>query len=471
MYSYNPTFKKIINVFIELFFFFTIISTVYVFTYPFDGYLKIVAFASLFVEYVLFAYLFKSKIRKLLKSLLNKISKLSIKQMLLIITLTMLILKIIFTIFFYFDPANGDGDITIYANIADHIVSGNNDSAEISHLLGIGYHLALFKLLNIPYHIGIFVVFLLGTIINFFSFEKIVGKDKTFLLIMIYILMPSTTLLTFCPTHELFVYLYFSLFIFLFNMICTHKKQSTAFLLCIPLLLITVLADFVSPMAKILYIIIVLACLLSNLEVFKKIAIIVVLVLSIFTSSTITKALNPNTIVTDLNTYYILVRGSSVETRGEHVDKYTSKKVYEYLDKHGWEFSSENELIVIKEILIDQYIYLLTHPIECIKLLAHKYYVIWSGDHYSVEIAHYYKAFNDYVYYTFLAISAIIYLFVLTCAEAYYKKKEDDITISNNKLLLLGIVGVLLVSLVLNKYSVYATIFIYLISFYRSDFE
>ena len=166
MYSYSPAFKKIINVFIELFFFFSIISTIYVFTYPFDGYFKIIAFVSLFVGYLLFVYLFKYKIRKLLKSLLNKISKLSIKHMLLIIALTMLILKIIFTVFFYFDPANGDGDITIYANIADHIVSGNSDSAEISHLLGIGYHLALLKLLNIPYHIGIFVVFFLGTIMT-----------------------------------------------------------------------------------------------------------------------------------------------------------------------------------------------------------------------------------------------------------------------------------------------------------------
>lgn len=470
-YSYNSVFKKIINIFIELFFVFSIISTVYVFTYPFSDNLKYVAFAVLFILYLLFIYFFKDRIKQLIEKLLNSISKLSIRKMLLIISLTTLILKIIFTIFFYFDPAHGDGDITIYANIADKIVSGNTDESEISHLMGIGYHLALFKYLNIPYHIGIFIVFFLGTITNFFSFKDIVGKDKTFLLIMIYILMPSTVLLTFCPTHELFVYLYVSLFILLFNKLCKQSDKSKIALLSIALFMVVALTNFVSPIGKILYIIIILACILSNIELFKKALIVLVIVLSVITSSVITKAMNLNETVTDINTYYILVRGSSVESRGEHVDKYTSKKVYEYLDKHGWKFSSENELIVIKEILIDQYIYLLTHPVDLIKLLIHKYYVIWSGDHYSVEIAHYYHAFNSTVYYIFLAISAIMYLFVLTCAVAYYRYKDDDISISNIKLFLLGVVGVLLVSLVLNKYSVYATIFIYLISFYRADFE
>ena len=57
------------------------------------------------------------------------------------------------------------------------------------------------------------------------------------------------------------------------------------------------------------------------------------------------------------------------------------------------------------------------------------------------------------------------------CRELVYnRKKDDEISISNYKLELLGVIALTLLCIVVNKYSVYVTIFVYMISFYRAEF-
>ena len=54
-----------------------------------------------------------------------------------------------------------------------------------------------------------------------------------------------------------------------------------------------------------------------------------------------------------------------------------------------------------------------------------------------------------------------------TIGNAYKKSTDDEIEISNYKLELLGVIALTMVCIVVNKYSLYVTLFIYLISFYR----
>lgn len=468
--SYTDWFKKIIEFFLNAFLFFAVISTVYVFTYPFGENIKIIAFLILFLAYAGFAYVFKDKIKTVINKCLDYNSKLSILNMFVIITVILIVLKVVYTILFKFDSTQ-DGDIQIYASIAESIANGQLDSSQLSHLLGVGFHLAVFNYLNIPYHIGIFIVFYIGAITNLYSFSNIIGKEKTFFIILLYILMPSTMLLTFCPTHELFVYMYLSLFFLVFNKFILEDNRTTLIIYFIILTIVLYLLNTVTPMGKVIYIIIGLMVLFSNLSKNKKISIVLIMILSIAISSSVSYLLKADDTSTTLNTYYILVRGSSVECRGEHVDGYTNKLVKQYLLDYGLEYSKDNELFVIKKILLDQYIYLFKHPIEFIQLLCHKFYIIWSGDHYSVELAFHYGAFGNITYYIFLSVSTILYLFVLSISLFFYTKKEDNLFISNFKLLILGIAAVLLISLVLNKYSVYATLFLYLICIYRFSYK
>ena len=72
------------------------------------------------------------------------------------------------------------------------------------------------------------------------------------------------------------------------------------------------------------------------------------------------------------------------------------------------------------------------------------------------------------MYYLFLGFNELIYLFIVKVGLVYKKKREDDIYISNYKLELLGVIALTMFCIVVNKYSVYVTMFIYLISFYRA---
>ena len=465
--SYDKSICKVIDFFLKCFLLCSAISTVYVFTYPFTGQTKIFLFFAFLFLILIILHFFKDKISRIIACLIERFSKLSIKEMIAIIVFVLLFLKVVTTCFFYFDPTAEDGDITIYSNVAKSIVYGELNKRQISHLIGIGYHLAVFDYLKIPYHIGIFIIFLIGTLVNFLSFERVLGKERAFLVILLYLIMPSTILLTFCPTHELFVYFYLSVFFYLLNQFLFKEVNLKNSLLSVFLALILFLINFVSPIGKVLYIILVIVIIFSNAKLIKKGSIVLVVLLSLILSSGISNALELDDTSTKLNTYYILVRGSSVETNGEHVDGYTNKKIKEYFISHNMENNRENELIAIKDILIDQYKYLLVHPFETLKLLAHKFYVTWSGSHYSIEMAYHYGGISQLLYYLFLGSSAIIFLAVIVLALLFWEAKNDDICISNYKLLILGVAAVLLISLVLNKYSVYTTVFIFCICFYQ----
>lgn len=474
MYKYcgfNYFFNKFINIIITVFFFFSLLSTLYVFTYPFEDNLKIYIFIVSLILFCIIVYLSKEKVEKLLNSLFSNLEKMNYKTMLHIIIITMVVLKALISLTCFFDPTVGeDGDIVIYNQLAESLVNtGKVQNNEIAHLIGVSSHLALLKLLNIPYHIGIFILFLIATIINFFSFKNIIGKEKTFLALMFYILMPSTTLLTFCPTHELFLYLYISISLFALNKVLSEDNLTKQITYCLIMTICIVLGCFVNPACNVLLIIIILIALLSNVIVIKKGLLILVVVISLITSNIINNQFGVSKLATDSNTYSILIHGSSVESRGEHVDKYPAQRAREYLKDNGIEYTFENQLLAYKAVLLNQYKYLFTHPIEFAKLLAHKFYIEWSGDHYSIEMAYNFGAISDIIYYLFLGLSALIYLFVLTLGLIFYKKKNNSMEITNYMLFVLGIVAMLLITLVLNKYSVYVTVFIYLIAFYRLD--
>ena len=470
MNTYLNWFKKVINVLIELILFFAIIATLYVFTSVFSGTTRILLFGTLIVIYGLVIYFFKTKIKTILNKIINCLTKTDTKTMIIILVLTMIILKTIYAILFFFD-VNG-GDVSIYMDIADQIVNtGNLHSDAISHLFGAGIHFAIFKYLNLPIHIGMFIVFFIGTIINFVSFKDIIGKEKAFIVVMLYILMPSSILLTFCPTHEIFLYMYLSILIYVFNKLLKEENKLKIVLFSLLSIICSILACLVNPSGYIIWIIMALVILLSKVKANKKLIVIFTLLLSILGSNLLTRCLDVNEHVTTMNTYTILIHGSNPESLGEQVDGYPLKQMRMYIYDTNKDFSDASFENAGKNVLLNQYGYLLSHPINLLELVAHKFYILWSGNHYSIEMASTYNGINNIEFYIFLAISTLIYLFILTVGLVYSKKKEDEIYVSNYKLAILGCFAVTMLSIVTNKYSLYVTLFIYLISFYKIDID
>ncbi len=474
--TYYDWFKKTMSIFIELFFLFAPISSLYVFTSFFTGAMRIFAFVFVIVLYAVFVFILKKRLHELLNKLLLFVSRFDIKTMLLIIVTTMIVLKVIYTCLFYFDPTQGSGDVSIYNDLANRIINNEHISSKtISHLFGIALHLSVFKIADIPLHIGMFILFLIGTIANFFSFKNIVEKDKAFIVLMLYILMPSTILLTFIPTHEVLSYFYFSLFLFVFNKLATTDNKRNIYIFGICLVAVVMLTNSVSPIGSVLYAIMGISVLLSNINIRKKTIIACSLVISIALSGLVTKSIEKkygiNELNSTMNTYYILIHGANIDSLGEQVDGFPNEAIRDYLKSVGLEnsYDFENATMAGRMVLLNQYKHLFTHPVDLIRLLTHKFYILWSGDHYSVEMAQEYGGTGGIVSYAMLGISALIYLFVFTVGLVYNSHKNDDVTISNCKLMVLGTIGITFFSVLLNKYGVPVTVFIYLIAFYRSD--
>ncbi len=461
------------SVFLDIFFVAAPLSSLYVLTSFLSGYARYAVFAASVLAYLLIVYFCRDKVGKLISTVLAKFEPLSQKEMFVIIAVFALVAKVIFTIFFNYDGTQS-GDIKIYNDIADQIIStGNIHSDAISHLYGLALHFVVFKLIKLPIHVGLFIVFFAGIAINFFSFSKLIGKEKAFFIVLLYLLMPSTVLMSFCPTHEIFIFMYVSLFLAAYNRLIGEENRTKALCWALVCVISTVLACFVNPGGYIIYIIMILTVLLSSITIDKKIMIVACLVLSVLCSNLISKALNVNEYSTTINTYTILIHGTNPESLGEQVDGYPLKQMRYYIYDHTLDFSEDGFVDAAKHVLINQIKYLLTHPVNLIRLIVHKIYILWSGVHYPIELAKFYGAVDGLFYYVFLGISTLIYLFVFTIGNAYRKdgRELDSIYISNYKLELLGVIGLTLMCIVANKYSTYATMFAYLTAVHRAELK
>ena len=201
--NYYRWFAVVIDFFIALFFIGSLISNLFVYVSVFHGTVKYFILGAVTAAFLTAVYLFRKPLKKLIAAILDLLSKFRFRILLLFLLLSSVLLKILAYLFFFFDSTKAGGDITIYAGLADSIVENGLSSVmdQIYYLVGMGIHLSVFRYLSIPYHVGIYLIFLLATVINFYSFSQRIGKEKSFLLIELYLLMPSTSLLSFCITR------------------------------------------------------------------------------------------------------------------------------------------------------------------------------------------------------------------------------------------------------------------------------
>ena len=461
-------FNRFVSILVDIFFIFIPPVTLYVFTSVFEGNVRYILFGLLIIVYLATIHYAKDTIRRFLAGILEHLQKYDEKKMLLILILLMIGLRLLYTILFDFD-ATVDGDTGIYSEIADQIISsGSLRSNAISHLFAVAIHFVPFKLMHLPIRHGMFIPFFFGTLINFLSFKEIIGKEKAFLLLAIYLLMPSSILYSFCPTHEVFLYFYLSAFLYLINKILKCEDTGRTLFYAFLCTITVILAVFINPVGYIIYVIL-LIILLNRTDLKKKMAVIVVLLLALLGSHCLNGFLEVNDYKTATNTYTILIHGSNPLSLGEQMDGYPHQQTCLYLEKEGLEYNRENYLTGMKAVLLEQYRYLLVHPATLLRMIVHKYYLLWSGDHYPIEMAHVYGNMPDFIYYALLIVSTLIYLFMVTVHNVYKIRKEDEMAIQTYKLALLGVFAVTMLSIVLNKYGVYVTPYIYLIALYEAE--
>ena len=465
--NYYKWFEKIILFITQIFIACAAMASIYVFSSSFTGMMKYFVLGITALTYILVVSFFRDSIKEMLNKLLSLFGKLEVWKMLLIISATLALGRLVCSLFFGFD-ASVDGDISIYCNIAGMLVQGTKPDMVISHLYGMGVHIAVFELLHIHLTVGTFIAVLIATLVNFISFKELFGKEKAFFVTMFYVLMPSTSLFTMCPTHEIFVYLYISVFIFSLNRFLKENNRWMMIAYIALCSVCTALCTFVNPSGYMLYIIMLLVIVLSSADRLKKLLIVVMIVLSFLGNGFVSSGMDEDQYTTKMNTYNILIHGVNPESLGEQIDMYPEHQVKQYLYNHNMEINHENSLYGANKVLINHYIYLLKNPAVLFKLIVHKFYILYSGVHYPINLANHYGAFNGPVYFVILAINTLMYLFMITVGLVYGEKKNRNLLVNNYHLALLGNLGVTMLCIVVNKYSVYVTMFIYFICMYRS---
>jgi hypothetical protein len=418
----------------------------------------------------------RQRIREGYLKLTAKLKPLSRSKMMLILLAVLILGRVLCQQFWAFDSLQ-DGDIRIYSDIAHQLAATGKTSysGEYPHLLAIGLYLSVFLRLHIGLSTGIFILFSIGTILNFLTIQRLIGKENAFFATLMYLLMPSTALYTFCVTHELLFYFFLSLILYLLiGFDGSGKPLSVKIILYVLLIAALSLCYFIGMMTPVLLVTFLLMTLFSRKKNLEKILMAGIIPLCLLINSYGRHLMNDTLLEKpasgEIPVVYTLLVGASWEADGRYNKDYIPL-VREYMAAEGMADTESNNISAAYHVLGEKYQYLLQHPGTLLPLLGKKFFIAWSGNHYSVELAEYYRGLVypqgevHRVSTVLLGLSEMIYGLMILLGIVFLKpgaRTRQEMYLP--KILLFGVVLVLLIVEIMNKYSSYMTLFLFLIA-------
>lgn len=473
--------KSIFDLFIAIGFFGFFISSIFVYYDILLPNASIIPFLLLVIILFVFLYFFRNKIIQLVTYCLNMISKIDSKKIIIFLVLFIIGIQMIYWSIAFFDSTRG-GDISIYKQIGNDLQQfGKTPMTGLPpHLLSIGTILAVCNILNIPYFILTELLFILAIVCNFLSFSRIIGKEKAVFCISLFILMPSISLWPLCITHEVFLFFFLSLLFFSYLTLIENKLNIKFILMMIFALIGAIL---ISPMGVICFITLMLITVFLNLQNKKKIIMITIIVGAfilgnfVFRNNINSFFVNQNDKSESTISWFLFV-GSNKDTDGRYLSN-ERELINQYIIDNKLENEEDAFAIASKALLIERYSNLLSNPKDVFELLCKKFYIAWSGNHYSVELSARYRIEDGLAskeilqQYILLGISGVIYSFMMAIGVIGIigNKGKRDYKIYVYKCMLLGVIAVLLLSEIMNKYATHQTLFIFLIAMSYFGFD
>lgn len=462
-HNFYGWFNKVLSVLISIFIMLSLIAAAYVSCYLFEKNIKVIIFAVTAVSMIIVLALFRKRIYKIINKFFSAINKLDKNKMLLIIVITAIVLKLIYSIFLYFDPTLTNDVTSNYLYIVNNGILSNTIGTQLYTFI---IHLSVIKFLHIPMHIALFIIVLLTVIINFITFEKIIGKEKSFVATMLYVLMPSTILLSFCPISEIFVMFYISLIMYLFERLIRSNNKKEMLAVSIALSLCIFIENKLNYVGLILMIIVGLTIVFTRLNKEKRICVTGILVFSIVLSNLSSYALSYEWRNKE-NLYFTLLHGSNYESGGRFVEDYTFDIVDNYLEVNKLEGTHENQEKALNIALKNNYSKLSSNPVSIVELLANKFYILFSGSHYAVEMLNNTKPISKVLFYCLLGINELLYIVALLIGLVTFTRAHNHLTISTLELIILMMSVVLLVCEAMNRYSLFLIPYIIIVCITR----
>lgn len=452
-------FNSLLNIFVFIFYILAILSSLYVFTYTLNNPIKTYVFIGLIVLSILVYILLKKK-RNI--TIINKLKSLSEKTILKIMIISSVVLKIIYSLLLYFDPTSSNDVSAEYIHLFNRFINNDLTNTTGDHLFNYIRQISLYLSLKIPHNIVNYLLIILSLIFIFKTFKDVIGKEKSFIAVMAYLIMPSTTLLSFTLTPEIHILFFLSLFVYLIHLLNKETKIYKIIIYSILIILNILLCTSISYVGYLLLLIIFIDILLSNLNSNSKYALTIILVMSIVCINiyNFSYAYEWRTIE---RTYYSLITGSNLENYGRFIEGYPRDIVNEIVSMKSLDGSHEVRQEILNNLLINNYQTLLSNPIKLLKLLANKFYILWSGNHYSIEMLNNVRDIDNTLYFGLLGINEIIYLIMLL-PKIMHIKNNRNVVCTNILILLLMIAFACNFIEANNRFVLFMTPFIYIVS-------
>ena len=444
---------------------------------------------------VLFMAIIYKKWDKIYSKIQHKLcflNKLSLNKMILIVFLTSLLAKLLAIFVFQINSIDYHPDINVYATTANELsLYGYTDKFagycfDYSHMFWFSLFLVpavkAFGLSQITLSIYIAVILTISNLLIFDTIQYKFNKIKAFVITIIFLLLPSQILLPGFITHEIALFFFSSISLWIyFRILPTIKKLWIKVVLFTLFFINLLFSTLVNSAGLVLVIAILFVFIISglrkiNLKNFMNTAIKCISLILVIAFGTImsncfqlTHSKLPEDYIKGDKVLWTLYVGSNIETSGGW-----SMEDSERFNKNKGILDEKENKEYRKELIFERYSDMLKNPSQLLNLVTNKFKNMWSSYTYPVGFANDTivdkNIQNFYNKFLFKPFSLLEYVTsVLTVILGLYstikkRKTEKSDYYLLIELLLLGTTALLLLSECNNKYITWAYIYIYISS-------
>lgn len=427
------------------------------------------------------AFMFWQSIYDAVSAKLKGIDKLSYRKMLIIMAAVSLVTKLLAIAVFRIESLNDGSDIDVYVGAAYELGTTGIATTHAgyltsySHMFWFSVFLSpiagIFGVSQTAFSIYLTVALTISTLLLFATFAEQAGKNKAFVVFLIFNMLPGTILLPQYITHEIAMLLFESISVWLYFRCLPKCKKATVravlYLLFVISLLIASMMNTAGLVMSIAFVLLFFVQWLKNLN--KKssgrfAAKVLILIVVVSGGSKIATGIQSNHcdvpenyILTDkvLWTMYV---GASVDNIGQwNLEDFEEFNSYD----NGITYDEIQEFR--KDKLIGRYSEFLSNPSDLGHLISQKLITVWGAFEYSIlftnenitkpHLQKFYQSFLDRPL-LLLEYAASVLAGVICLVEAIrHRKKTSDYGLLL-QLFLMGTTAMLMMTECRNKYTI-----------------
>ncbi len=442
------------------------------------------------------AFIFWQRVYDAFSSKLTWINRLSYRKMLIIIALFSLVTKLLAVLILHIESLNDGSDIDVYVTAAYELGTTGTATSHagylysFSHMFWFGVFLSpvagIFGISQTAFSVYLSIVLTVSAVLLFSAFSEQAGKNKAFVVLMIFNALPGTILLPQYITHEIVLLFFESIAVWLYFKCLPRFKNSIAQILIYFLFAVALFAAVTVNAAGLVmcvaFLLLFFVHMLKKINrksitnfVVKSVALVVVILLGSPIADSIQKAHSniPDDYIRGDKILWTLYVGGNAEHNGAwNIDDANEFNSYDKDLSYGeiQEFR--------KEKVADRYYELLSRPAEVTHLIKEKLITVWGVFGYSILYTnenipdqHLQKIYNLYLDRPLLLLEYLISVLagIVCLAEVIRHRTKSSEYVLLIQLYLMGTTAMLMLTECRNKYTIAIQPFFYIACFALSE--